>query len=264
MSSHSFSVATFNTNGIRARLHIILPWLEKNPVDCLCIQETKVQDKDFPKEAFTEQGLNVEFRGQKAYNGVAVVSPHPIKVLFDGFPSQESDVETRARQLCVDIKGVTVLNSYVPQGRSLDSPEFQKKLSWFERIGEFLDSVLDLSRFLWCGDLNVAPEPLDVYSPETKGNHVCFHESVRHAFKQVLARGMKDCFRIIHPNEPDHYSFFDYRIPRAVERRLGWRIDHIVASDSFAQQLQDSYIDLEPRKMNKPSDHTFVVARFSF
>ncbi len=262
MRNDSFTLATFNTNGIRARLHIILPWLQKHKVDCLCIQETKVQDKDFPLEAFNDHGLNVIFRGQKAYNGVAVVSPHPMDLVFYGFPDSTLD-EEMARQVCVRIKDITVINSYVPQGKSLDSPAFQTKLQWFARMlalikGEFKG----LERLIWCGDMNVAPDPIDVYAPELKGNHVCFHKSVRDAFKELIKAGLTDCFRLIHPGEPEQYSFFDYRIPRSVERKLGWRIDHILSSQSMASRLEDSFIDLKPRLMEKPSDHTFVVATF--
>ncbi len=263
MRDRSFTIATFNANGIRARLHIILPWLELNDVDCLCIQETKVQDKDYPENVFKDRGLNVVFRGQKAYNGVAIVSPHPIETLFLGFPDSRQNQEEEARQICVRIAGLTIINSYVPQGRSLNSPAFQMKLQWFSRILDLLRQDFGLSsRLIWCGDMNVAPEPIDVYAPELKENHVCFHQSVRTAFKKILKWGMIDCFRLVHPGEPEQYSFFDYRIPRSVERKLGWRIDHILATAPVASCVKDSYIDLEPRKKDKPSDHTFVIARF--
>ncbi len=264
MSKSSFTIATFNANGIRARLHIILPWMERNPVDCLCIQETKVQDKDFPTAPFSDRGLNVIFSGQKAYNGVAVVSPHQMKPLFYGFPDS-SEEEDMARQICCSVKDITVINSYVPQGRSLDSPAFEKKLHWFSRISGLIDRDLKgMDKLVWCGDMNVAPEPIDVYAPELKGNHVCFHESVRKAFKEVLKKDMEDCFRMIHPGESDQYSFFDYRIPKSVERKIGWRIDHIVAQKNLSSSISDSFIDIEPRMTKKPSDHTFVVARFEF
>ncbi len=264
MKNDSFTVATFNTNGIRARLHIIIPWLEKNPVDCLCLQETKVQDGDFPIEPFEKLGLNVVFRGQKAYNGIAVISPHKMEPVFFGFPDTK-DPEEQARQVCLKVRGIHIINSYVPQGRSLDHPAFQKKLEWFSRLLELMDSDFGASsKVIWCGDMNVAPEPIDVYAPELKGNHVCFHESVRAAFKRFLHWGMKDCFRLIHPGEPKQYSFFDYRIPKSVERRLGWRIDHILSTGPLASCIKDSFIDLEPRMLPKPSDHTFVVARFEF
>ncbi len=263
MKERSFTIATFNANGIRARLHIILPWLDDYNVDCLCIQETKVQDKDFPVEVFEERGLNVVFRGQKSYNGVAVITPHPVETVFFGFPDNDRNREEEARQICVQIADLTIVNSYVPQGRSIDNPAFQRKLQWFSRILNLLDEKFGPSSpLIWCGDMNVAPEPIDVYAPELKENHVCFHRSVREAFKKILKWGMSDCFRLIHPGEPEQYSFFDYRIPRAVERKLGWRIDHILATAPVASNIKDSFIDLEPRKKNKPSDHTFVVAHF--
>ncbi len=258
-----FKLATFNTNGIRARLHIILPWLEENDIDCLCVQETKVQDRDFPSEPFSSAGMNVVFRGQKAYNGVAVISPHKILNVSYGFGDEIDEPDDDARLLSCKILGINLINTYVPQGKALDHPDFQKKLLWFRRLKTLFDKRYNKSdRLVWCGDMNVAPEPIDVYAPEKKLNHVCFHESVRKAFKDCRKWGLSDCFRIIHPDEPDQYTFYDYRIPKALERKLGWRIDHILATPELSQNIRDCFIDLEPRKKTKPSDHTFLVAQF--
>ncbi len=263
MGKRQFRLATFNANGIRARLHIILPWLQQNDVDCLCIQETKVQDRDFPAKPFHELGLNVSYKGQKAYNGVAVVSPHIIQAVTFGFRNEMGEPDDEVRLLSCKILDVDVINTYIPQGKALDHPDFQKKLLWFKRLKTLFQNSYDGSeRLIWCGDINVAPEPIDVYAPEKKLNHVCFHESVRQAFKQCLDWGLVDCFRLIHPDEPDQYTFYDYRIPKALERRLGWRIDHILATGQLSAHLQDCHIDLEPRRKEKPSDHTFLIADF--
>ncbi len=260
MNIDSFKIATFNANGLRARIPIIKKWLLENPVDCLCIQETKVRDEDFPKEEFESLGLNVVFRGQKAYNGVAIISPHAIKNALFGFG--DGNEEEEVRQIVCSINGITIINSYVPQGRALDHPAFQKKLKWFSDMIKLFDSLEEGTPFIWCGDMNVAPEPIDVYAPEKKKNHVCFHESVRDAFKNCISWGLFDCFRKLHPNEPDRYTFYDYRIPKAVERRLGWRIDHILAPKGLKDSLVECEIDIRPRLMKRPSDHTFLFARF--
>ena len=263
MREERFTLATFNTNGIRARLHIILPWLAENNVDCLCIQETKVQDKDFPEEPFMEAGFRVIYKGQKAYNGVAVVSPHEMENVQFGFDDGVDQPDDHARLIRCTIQGIDIINTYVPQGRALDHPNFQKKLDWFARLRELFEKHYKKSdRLIWCGDMNVAPEPIDVYAPEKKLNHVCFHETARKAFKECRGWGFSDCFRVLHPGEPDQYTFYDYRIPKAVERKLGWRIDHIMATRPLCKGIQDCSIDLEPRKRQKPSDHTFLMADF--
>ncbi len=264
MKKHKFNLATFNVNGLRARLHIVLPWLQENDIDCLCLQETKVQDSDFPAGAFSSIGMNLAFKGQKAYNGVAVVSPHDIDNVAYGFGDSMDEPDDPARLLTCRIQGIDIINAYVPQGRAVDHPNFQKKLAWFKRLRTLLETRYQYSlKLVCCGDMNVAPEPIDVYAPEKKLNHVCFHEAVRKAFKDCLGWGLSDCFRLLHPDEPDQYTFYDYRIPRAIERRLGWRIDHILATDALCQNLRECSIDIRPRKMQKPSDHTFLKAEFS-
>jgi exodeoxyribonuclease-3 len=263
MKKEFFRVATYNANGIRARLHIILPWLRENHVDCLCIQETKVRNEEFPEEPFQSLDMKVVFSGQKGYNGIALVSPHEITDVRAGFGLEPEEPEDTARLLSCRILDIDIVNTYVPQGRALDHPNFKKKLEWFSRLRELFQKRYKKSdRLIWCGDINVAPEPIDVYAPEKKLNHVCFHESVRQAFKECLEWGLSDCFRKVHPDEPNQYTFYDYRIPKALERRLGWRIDHILATRALCKDLEDCFIDLEPRKMQKPSDHTFLVADF--
>ncbi len=263
MSESSFSIATFNANGIRARMHIILSWLKNNPIDCLLLQETKVQDKDFPKKEFEKVGLQVIFKGQKAYNGVAAISPHKMEVLCFGFG--QDNLEENSRQLVFKIKGLTIVNSYIPQGKSIEDPAFEYKLNWFKRLRQFFETRFNKnSPIIWAGDMNVAPKAIDVYAPEKKLNHVCFHESVRNAFKKCKDWGFEDCFRLLHPEEPQKYTFFDYRIPKAVERKLGWRIDHILATKPLQKRLIECFIDLNPRRLTKPSDHTFLIARFNY
>ena len=263
MERNFFRLATYNINGIRARLHIILPWLKEHQPDCLCIQETKVRNEDFPRDPFGKMDMNVAFSGQKGYNGVAVVSPHEIRDITTGFGLEPEDQEDAARLLTCKILDIDIVNTYVPQGRALDHPNFQKKLEWFSRLRDLFSKRYKVTdNFVWCGDINVAPEKIDVYAPEKKLNHVCFHESVRKAFKECMAWGLSDCFRAVHPGEPEQYTFYDYRIPKALERKLGWRIDHILATKPLCTNIQDCFIDIEPRKVKKPSDHTFLVADF--
>lgn len=253
-------IATFNANSIRSRLEVILSWLEAQQPDVLCVQETKVQDQDFPRAPFEQAGWHVVFKGQKSYNGVALISRNKLEEvsagLDDGGPADES------RLLCAKAGPVWILNTYVPQGRELDHEMYAYKLEWFGRIRKLVERRFKPSDLLvWTGDLNVAREPEDVHSPEDYAQHVCFHEAVRKAFSDCLSWGFVDVFRVFHP-EPKQYTFFDYRTPNAVERGMGWRIDYILASRALAQRAVGAAIDLAPRRAPKASDHTFLSAEF--
>jgi len=254
-------IATFNANSIRSRLPIVLSWMEAHKPDVLCIQETKAQDHDFPMQAITDAGYNVAFKGQKSYNGVAIISPHPIEEVAFGFDDDGPSDE--ARLMAATIQQVRILNTYVPQGRDLDNEMFPYKLQWFERLQAYFNRHFKKTDdVIWTGDLNVAHLPLDVNHPERKAKHVCYHSDVREAFSACLSWGFLDVFREKHPEER-LYSFFDYRVKNAIEKELGWRIDYILATEPLAKRCTEATIDLEPRRREKPSDHTFLVAEFS-
>lgn len=257
-----FKVATFNVNSLRSRLHLVLPWLEEHRPQVLCMQETKVPDESFPVEEFEGIGYHVVFRGQKGRNGVAIASlDEPQEVSFgldDGGPADED------RLIRGIFSGIAVVNTYVPQGQSPDSPMFPYKLEWFRRLREFFNRHYSPDQpLIWCGDLNVAPQEIDVHNPKRLLGHVCFRPEVWEAFERVKEWGFVDVFRKHHPGEAGQYTFFDYRVPRAVERGLGWRVDHILATRPLAERSVDCWIDLTPRKSTKPSDHTPLVAQFS-
>jgi exodeoxyribonuclease-3 len=253
-------IATFNVNSIRSRLDIILTWLKEHQPDVLCIQETKVQDKDFPGLAFVDAGYDVVFRGEKSYNGVALISrvkPQRVKFgLDDGKPPDET------RLVSARIGPIHVVNTYVPQGRSIDHEMYKYKLQWFKRLKAWFDRHFTTrSKLVWVGDLNIAPTPADVHNPEDQADHVCFHKDVQKAFADTLSWGFVDVFRKHHP-EPGQFSFFDYRTVNAAKRGMGWRVDHILATPALAKKCTNAFIDLEPRLQPKPSDHTPVVAEF--
>jgi exodeoxyribonuclease-3 len=255
-----FRLATFNVNSIRSRLHIVIPWLKENNPDVLCMQETKVEDRKFPESDFHRIGYHVVFRGGKGRNGVAVASKmEPENVSF----GLDTDPRDEDRLIRVEIDGIVVVNTYVPQGYRVDDPRYQYKLEWLRRLKGYFERNVDLNGdVVWCGDMNVAPEDIDVHSPKKLRNHVCFHEEVRKLYRSVRdSLGFVDLFRKHHPDEIA-YSFFDYRVKSAVERGLGWRVDHILATKSLSEKSLDCYIDMKPRLMKKPSDHTVVVAEF--
>jgi len=257
----TFTVATYNVNSLRSRLHIVMPWLETHRPTVLCIQETKVEDRFFPIDAFTAVGYHVIFRGEKRYNGVALASIiRPIEVSFglrDGGPADED------RLIRAVFPETSVVTTYVPQGTARESPHFQYKLQWFKRLrGFFEDYYHPRDPVIWCGDMNVAPEQIDVHDPKRLLGHVCFTPEVWDAFEGVTSWGFHDLFRKHHPGETGHYTFFDYRVPRAVERGLGWRVDHILGSDGIVEKSKTCEIDLAPRTLEKPSDHTVVIGEF--
>jgi exodeoxyribonuclease-3 len=259
---NSVQIATYNVNSIRSRLHIIIPWLEKNLPTVLCMQETKVEDEKFPAREFADVGYHVAFKGGKKYNGVAIASlKEPESISFGLDDEGPADMD---RLICGVFAGIAVVNTYVPQGYERESPRFAYKLQWFKRLRAFFAKQYSPAQLLiWCGDLNVAPEEIDVHNPKRILGHVCFNPEVWEGLASVQSWGFVDVFRRHHPGEPGQYTFFDYRVPKAVERGLGWRVDHILATPSLADKSKSCVIDMGPRLAEKPSDHTIVVADFS-
>jgi len=253
-------IATFNANSIRSRLEIVLAWLKANAPDVLAIQETKVVDAEFPASPFRDAGYQVVFRGEKSYNGVALLSRAPATDVRFGFEDGGPGDETRL--VAATVGSVHVVNTYVPQGREIEHPMYAYKLEWFKRLrGYFGRLHSPRQKVVWVGDLNVAPEAIDIHNASEQEEHVCYHVDVRRAFADTVAWGFTDVFRKHHP-EPGQYTFFDYRTINAVKRNMGWRVDHILATNPLAGCSRDAFIDVTPRMSEKPSDHTFLAADF--
>ncbi|NCC95766.1 MAG: exodeoxyribonuclease III [Synergistales bacterium] len=255
-----WTVATFNVNSVRSRLPILERWLNDNDSkpDVLCLQETKTQDETFPVQTFVDMGYRVSFRGQKSYNGVAIASlKEPDEVLF----GLGGDGQFDTRAISARFGSIWVVNTYVPQGKSIDHDDYSVKQSFLLLTGAMISRMIqDGGEVVWVGDMNVAPDEMDVTNPKTKSNHVCFHSVIREVFDQARS-GLVDVFRKHRP-DPGEFSFWDYRVKDALERNIGWRIDHILASPSLAERSSDSWVDREPRSWEKPSDHTAVLASF--
>jgi len=258
-----FKAATYNVNSVRSRLHIIIPWLDRHRPDILCMQETKVEDRKFPKDAFENLGYRINAKGNKQYNGVAIASreePEEIRYGFDDDGPADMD-----RIMIAVFKNLIVVNCYVPQGRDREDLQFDYKLEWFGRLRDHLEANASAKDHVLClGDLNVAREEIDVHNPKRLKGHVDFTPEVWEKFDEVLSWGLSDIFRKHCPGVPEQYTFFDYRVQKSVERKLGWRVDHILGTQSICERSVESYIDLAPRLAEKPSDHTILVAEFDF
>ncbi len=253
-------IATYNCNSVRTRLDAILGWLSEHNPDYLCLQETKAQDEDFPLDPFRMAGWEVAFKGQKSYNGVAIVSKKPATEVSFGLDTEPADAP---RLIHAQYGKLHIVNTYIPQGRELDHEMYAYKLDWFARLKTYFEARFTPKiPVLWCGDINVARHPIDVTNPQTKKKHVCFHQDVRDAFEDTLSFGFTDVFREKNPELVD-YSFYDYRTPFNPEQKRGWRIDYILATPPLAKKCTGSGIDIFPRTQPKPSDHTPLFADFN-
>jgi exodeoxyribonuclease-3 len=252
-------IASFNVNSLRVRLGVVLQWLKEHHPDVLAVQETKVQNADFPGEAFDEIGYKYVFAGQKSYNGVAIFSKSEIKNVARGF---DEDPRDEARLIRAEIDGITIVNTYVPQGYLPESQKFDYKLNWFARLRRYFEKRFEpADPIVWVGDLNIAPLPIDVYDPVTLAGHVCYHPQVHKALQTVIEWGFLDVFRM-HCKQAGQYTYWDYRVRNPLKRNLGWRLDHIMATRPLAEKSTACYIDKEPRAAERPSDHTPIVAEF--
>jgi exodeoxyribonuclease III len=255
----TLKIATFNCNSVRKRLPIILDWLQTNRCDVLALQETKVQDPDFPLQPFLDLGYHVNFRGMKSYNGVATLSLEKPTEVIHGFKPGADSEDFRLIQTV--ISGIRIINSYVPQGYDIESEKYQYKLKWFQRLRKYFDSYLDpKGHIIWLGDLNCAPEPIDVANPEKNKNDPCFHITAREEYKKTVEGRFIDVFRKLYPDKVQ-YTYWDF-FRDAFKRNRGWRIDHILATPKLAALCEEVVVDLKPREAESPSDHTVVWARF--
>lgn len=252
-------IATFNCNSVRKRMPIILEWLKKEKPDVLVLQETKVQDVDFPQQDFIDAGYYVTFRGMKSYNGVATLSKvKPTEVIY-GFKKGANSEDFRLLQTVIN--GVRIVNTYIPQGWDIDSDKYQYKLKWYARLRTYLDKYLKKSEpIIWLGDVNCAPEEIDVANPERNRNDPCFHIDARTQYKKTVEGRFIDVFRLKYPHKVQ-YTFWDF-FRNAYQNNRGWRIDHILVTPDLAKLCTKVVVDVGPREKPSPSDHTFVWAKF--
>jgi exodeoxyribonuclease-3 len=252
-------IASWNVNSIRARLDHVNTWLKEAEPDVLCLQETKVVDSDFPVETFARLGYETVRVGQRTYNGVALLSRHPIEDVTIGLVDARD--EDDARLIAGTVRGVRVLSAYVPNGKTLDSPSYSEKLEWLTRLRKTLDQTTSpKAAVVLGGDFNIARDSRDVFDPELMANKIHFSPPEHAALQTILDFGLEDSFRA-HESEAGHFSWWDYRMG-AFRRNRGLRIDYLFASISVMSALRTATIDKSPRAWEKPSDHAPVVIEF--
>lgn len=252
-------IATFNINGIKARINALPEWLDEAQPDVAVLQEIKSVDETFPTELFEERGYNVATHGQKSFNGVAILSKRPLEDVTRGLPGDDSDVQARWIEATVmgDTSPIRICGLYLPNGNPAPGPKFDYKLDWMDRLLERAKALLaEETPFLMAGDYNIIPQAEDAANPDVWREDALFRADSRAAFRRLTHLGLTDAFRA-RTQGPGHYSFWDYQAG-AWNRNQGIRIDHLLLCPQAADMLRDCVIDKEVRGRDKPSDHVPV------
>ena len=251
-------VATWNVNSLRVRLPQVLDWLQDNPVDALCLQETKTPDEKFPHEEIKAAGYQAVFAGQKTYNGVAILTRTVAADVLTDLPGLD---DPDRRTLCATVGDFRILNLYVVNGRDVGDPKYDHKLQWLKCVTEFVaEDLRGHPHYVIVGDFNIAPADEDVHDPALWNNRILCTPQEREALGALKATGVDDCFRKFE-QEPGAFSWWDYR-GAGFRRNQGLRIDLILASQPAMARCSQCWIDRTPRGWERPSDHTPVVAEF--
>ena len=252
-------IATFNINGIKARIEALPNWLDEKQPEVVVLQEIKSVDEAFPKEIFEERGYNVETHGQKSFNGVAILSKRPLEDVTPGLPGDESDEQARYIEATVmgENAAVRICGLYLPNGNPAPGPKYDYKLAWMDRLLNRAQTLLDQEiPFLMTGDYNIIPQAEDAARPDAWRDDALFRLESRTAFRRLINLGLTEAFRA-RVAGPGHYSFWDYQAG-AWNRDDGIRIDHFLLSPACADMMQDCGIDKDVRGGEKPSDHVPV------
>lgn len=251
-------IASWNVNSLKVRLPQVLAWCDSATPDILALQETKLPDERFPVDEIGQAGCNALYSGQKTYNGVALLSREPGTDPVSDIPGLD---DPQRRILAATYGDVRVVDLYVVNGSEVGSDKFEYKLYWLERVTEWLrDELKKYENLVVVGDFNIAPDDRDVYDPQAWHEKILCSTQERQALQRILDLGLVDTFRLF-DQQPGIYSWWDYRM-NAFRRKMGLRIDLILASGAMAKRCTASYVDIEPRRQERPSDHAPVVAEF--
>ncbi len=256
-------LATFNINGIKARIEALQAWLAEAAPDVVCLQEIKSQDEAFPREVFEGLGYRVETHGQKSFNGVAILSKLPLSDVRRGLPGDPGDEQARWIEAVVDAgRPVRVCGLYLPNGNPAPGPKYDYKLAWMARMESRVRELLAAEETFVClGDYNVIPQAADAAKPEAWVTDALFLPESRAAFRRMAHLGLTDAIRVRDP-AARVYTFWDYQAG-AWERNNGIRIDHVLCSPQAADRLEEAGIDKAVRGGDKPSDHVPVWVRLA-
>lgn len=251
-------IATFNINGIKARIAALPEWLEEAQPDVALLQEIKSVDENFPRELFEDMGYNVETHGQKSFNGVAILSKLPLEDVSRGLPGDESDEQARwIEATVVGKQAIRICGLYLPNGNPTPGPKYDYKLAWMERLHARAQALLaDETPFLMAGDYNIIPQDEDARRPKAWQEDALARPESRAAYRRLQNLGLTEAFRA-RVQGPEHYSFWDYQAG-AWNKDDGIRIDHFLLSPAVADILLDCQIDKHVRAKEKPSDHVPV------
>ena len=248
-------IATWNVNSIRARLDHVRGWLQNYAPDILLLQELK--GTDFPTDAFKALGYESVAVTQKSYNGVAILSRHPIETINTTLAGDEAD--SHARYLESTINGLRIVNIYLPNGNPVGTEKFAYKLAWMDRLEKQMSAWREQALpVVIGGDFNVIPEDIDCHKPSSWIKDALFQPEPRARYRALLNMGYTDAFRALHPEETGQFTFWDY-FRQAFEHNRGIRIDHFLLSPAIADRLESCVIDRGPRSQERPSDHTPIV-----
>ena len=249
-------LASWNVNSLKVRLPQLLEWLALKQPDVVCLQETKLEDHNFPKLEIEAAGYEVAFSGQKTYNGVALLSRLGISEVVSGNPHFS---DPQKRLISATVQGIRVIGAYFPNGQAVGSDKFDYKLAWLKALETWLGEQLAIQpKLALAGDFNIAPEDRDVHNPAAWAGQILCSGPERDAFQRLLALGLKDSFRLFEQPEKS-FSWWDYRM-LGFQKNQGLRIDHILLSTPLAEQCTTAGIDREMRKRERPSDHAPVTA----
>lgn len=262
-------IATWNVNSVRTRLDQVCAWLSREQPEVLCLQETKVADDLFPMQAFEELGYAVAISGQKAYNGVAIVSRLPLEDVQVGFAALLPDdpvaerLGEQKRVISARVEGLRILNLYVPNGSSLRSDKYAYKLEWLQCLHRYLEAQEQQGEpLVMVGDFNIAPEDRDIHDPERLRGGIMASDAEREALRALLGERLADVFRLFEPNS-GHWSWWDYR-SGGWETGRGWRIDHIYLECDLLDLASGCLIHKEQRGNPQPSDHAPVLVNLAW
>lgn len=252
-------IATWNVNSLNVRLPQVLQWLAANPVDALCLQELKLADDRFPRQAFEEAGYRAQVFGQKTYNGVAIVSRADAADVVRNIPLLEDEqARVLSATLATEIGAVRIINGYFVNGQAPDSDKFQYKLQWLKHLRAYVEAQLARhDRLILLGDFNIAPEDRDSWDPVGLQGTIHHTGEERAAFRALLELGLHDAYRLFEQPEKS-FSWWDYRM-LGFQKNRGLRIDHILVSNALKPLVRGCVIDRAPRKYPQPSDHAPVI-----